>query len=135
MTRPRLRSAGPAFLPLIALTTLVPAARLGAQATIEWMTLSIMTSEKDLLLTREVLPDRTVMTHVKLRTAEPARSPSEPGLPDLPFFTRHLALPLGAKIDRIAATPGQILTFPGASLVSWVQADRPGRDPVPPTYV
>ncbi len=91
----------------------------------------LKTSPDDLVLDTAYAPDQTPVTHVRLRGAVELE---QPGLPRLPYYSRLLALPAGAKVTRISVKGGQTTTRQGVPLLAWGQPRRPGREPAPPSF-
>ncbi len=95
--------------------------------------LSLQLSERSLELRKEVFSDDATVTHVDIAGLEPKLTQPTPGLPNLPFTLRHVAIPRGAKITGLEVKPGTPINVRGVSLVGWTQQDQPSadREPVP----
>lgn len=90
-------------------------------------------SEKELVLERRYLPDKTPVTRVRLGGATET---GEPGFPILPYVLRHVAIPRGATVLDLEVDPGVVHTMKEHPLLQWQQGSQPGgqsnREPRPP---
>jgi len=84
-----------------------------------------------LVLEREQRPPGPgLITHLRWNTDEPVWTTETPGMPEVPFVTRTVALPPGAQIAGVTATTGQgSIPFQGIGLLSWAQNPWVGGDP------
>lgn len=89
----------------------------------------VSVESESLILRREELEDKSVITHVTLSPAsgEPVFYTDEPGFPKLPRLARFVAVPAGAKIQSVTITPGKTKTIPDVTLVGWASPTQPGQ--------
>jgi len=105
---------------------------LGAQSTA--LRIQVRLPARGLVLRQEPIVGRTVVTHVDIAGLDPKHWQTQPGLPNLPYTYRYVALPLGARITGLEVRTGDPITREGVSLIGWAQSDQPSvtRDPLPP---
>ncbi len=88
---------------------------------------TVQVSPDDLTVDQVPIPnEQAFISRVSLRPgSSPVGYTQNPGLPRLPFLTRSLALPPGAKLVTVEATPVKSMPIGGAApLVSWSQPAR-----------
>ena len=76
-------------------------------------------------------PKQTKITSVRMLGASHA---ARPGFPVLPFVTRKVALPAGAKIADLIVDAGQIVYKEDQPIVQWQQGYQAGREVQPPDF-
>jgi len=99
----------------------------------------VQIAPEDITVDQIPVPNEQVsISRVSLRpTASPVGYTQDPGLPRLPFVTRSVALPPGAKLLTIEATPLKSQPVGDTTpLVSWAQPARAtqGNEPRTPVY-
>ncbi len=84
-----------------------------------------------LVLEREQRPPGpALITHLRWNIDEPVWTTETPGMPEVPFVIRTVAVPPGAQIAGVTATTGQGgVPFQGIGLLSWAQNPWVGGDP------
>jgi hypothetical protein len=95
---------------------------------------SVILPANALVLEQEVRPPgQAPITHLRLETGDPVWTTETPGLPELPFVTRTVAVPPGGQIAGVTFNPGQGIPTQGVGLLYWAQLPRVGGDPQLPT--
>ena len=78
----------------------------------------------DLILRETIYPPaQTKVTSVRMRGASHA---ADPGFPILPFVTRRVAVPAGAKLGDLIISVGQVTTMGDHPVVQWQQGYQAG---------
>ncbi len=76
-------------------------------------------------------PKQTKITSVRMIGASHT---SQPGFPVLPFVTRKVAVPAGAKIADLIVDAGQVVYKEDQPIVQWQQGYQAGREVQPPEF-